>query len=225
MIKSNTIPCDLFLSVAHSYSESVVSLRQHSTSQPSAVSSLSSSQYTGPPRPKFTDSNLVGCYAGTGALSTTYTFTSGDYFPSGSASDWTEASSDEVRTIACSDFLTLPYVNPTVALSYQKSPICTSQIHWEREHPHAPTGYGEGPPGLWNYRHVGDPFECCGGCYFQLPTISILYFTTTPITHCLKSNATVTSFTSSSAVSGNLEKRAVPLVNATNNVIVDGSTL
>ncbi len=222
---SYTVPCDKFLAVAHSASESWASLSQHSASQPSSVSSTSSRRYSGPPRPVFTDTNLVGCYAGTGALSTTYTFRRGDYFPRGTASDYPVASSDEVRTIACSDFMTLPYVDRTIALSYMKSPICTSQIQWGLEHPDAPTGYGQGPPGLFNHRPVGDPFECCGGCYFQLPTISILYFTTTPVTQCSRSNATVTSLSSPSAVSDKLEKRAAPLLDATNNVVVDGSTL
>lgn len=222
VIRANTIPCDLFLSVVHSASES---LRQHLTGQPSSVFSRISSHYSGPPRPRFTDTNLVGCYANTGALSTTYTFIDGDFFPQGNATGYLQASSSEMRTIACSDFMTLPYVNPTIALSYQKSPICTSQIQWEHEHPDAPTGYGEAPPGMLNQQQVGDPFKCCGGCYLQLPTVSILYFTTTPTTQCSKSNGTVTSFSSPSAVSGKLQKRAAPLLSATNNVVVDGSTL
>lgn len=140
--------------------------------------------YTGPVRPTFTDTNLPGCYGRT-VSSTTWTVQSGTYLPGSNGAVGSMATSAQVVSLACEDFMTQPFINvPYSELhTFRQSPICTSYLEWDEAHPDAMCGIGVDPPGVFNMAGFG-PWGCCGPCILDAPSMSVMYFPTTTYDGC-----------------------------------------
>lgn len=83
----------------------------------------------------------------------------------------------------CTDFMILPSVPHSLALSFKRNEVCTSYVNWDKEHPDAPAGIGYDPPGVAQF--VGYNFwQCCGGCILEMESADILYFSTAPPPSC-----------------------------------------
>lgn len=176
-----------------------------------------------PPHTTFVDTDLTGCYAGTGG-STVFTASSGAYIPSGTLS-YKMATAQETLTIDCQDFMSLPFVPFSVASSFMRASICTSyanvyQSELIANHGTA-TGYEAFPPGMFNMMGYND-WLCCGGCHLSAPTVSVLYWSTMPASDCATVHPTmlVTSSAMLPTTTNNPQKRDV-----SSFAYVNGSTL
>lgn len=176
----------------------------------------------------FTDTNLTGCYAMTGG-STVFTADRGEWLPAtidaSQTSSVTMVTADvQTLTMACSDFLGVRGGVPSVALSFMKSPICTSYAQkYEQEfHNQSITDAPESDYPLGVLNAIGpNLWYCCGGCRFEAPDIGVLYWSTTATPDCSKVNGTITSQASLPSRSA-----SVPAgTEASSFAVLNGSTL
>ncbi|KAL8947487.1 MAG: hypothetical protein Q9222_006235 [Ikaeria aurantiellina] len=193
---------------------------QSTTESSNDMSSLSpsstSNTNTTDARPTFVATDLTGCFAGTGG-STVMTVSSdnaNNWIPAPPPSSYGQvATKDEILTVDCTDFMTLPKADHSVNLSFKRNDVCTSYLKWDEQHPYAPQGMGVDPPGVRNM--IGPTvWDCCGGCALLLEGVDILYFSTAPTPEC------------STMPSGITQQASPELVTAAPEfAVVDGSTL
>ena len=234
---SQTIPCGEFLQEVIIYEKSKLSIKASSTTQTSVKSSCApfpKLKFT--PAPTYTDTRLVGCYAGT-ATSTVFTVPSGYWLPdTQNLSRTLTASKQEVVTIGCSDFMRLPtFLNneeapipglpiavSEAALSFKKSPICTSYAKWCEAQPDASwinddfvdvLGFSA-PPGVFN-AVGGTSWSCCAACQFYMTTASVMYFPTVSYRGCTTESIPMTGYQGQASITGSHLRYTV----------VDGATL
>ena len=185
--------------------------------------------YKGPPRPTFTDTNLSGCYAGTGG-STSYTIAASDpAFTPRNRSAIALGTQGQAVSMACSDFMTMSTAPLSLASSFQRSPICTAYRDWDLAHPEARCGDGIDPPGVYNYAGFGS-WDCCGQCALHVDSMSVMYFPTKTYDGCPTTNTPAPS-NAMLMPGGNMSSRAVVGMKGTladegtKFAVVDGSTL
>ena len=171
---SRTIPCGEFLAFAHTDVQThPIANSSHVLSPTSTTSqALTSSALS---RSYLIDTDLTGCYAGTGG-STIYVATSGEYlWPNGTVT-YPTATQQQTFTVDCSDWLQIPIVPFSIASSFERSPICTSYAQeWQQELNATGKVTGKYPPGV-NVMAGAHNWLCCGPCHLEAPSVSILYW-------------------------------------------------
>ena len=210
---SPSLPCGRLSGSAYAYGETQA---QASTAPSAKNISASSSQSPLPTDMgtlKYKDSNLTGCYAGTGG-STTLTLTSGDQFMVPGASTFINVLAEpQTFSFSCSEFfqLQLPW---RLMTSFAESPVCASYIQEEPR--------DLWPPGVQNGgAHI--PFSCCGGCQLGAPEVQLLYWSTTSSAECYQGIVTARA-----NLPGSSEAQRSGGLNQSRDVgfaIFDGSTL
>ena len=225
---SITVSCGEYLAHAYQYGRTHLTTTAATTPQstPSQMADLASLQASSKSRTLSTtlaDTQLTGCYAGTGG-STVITISRGYVFPTPLAAE-TTTTNFKTSTMPCSEFFTLHNVPFSVKSSFQRSPICTSYAQmWRQDNGE----YGEAgvayPPGVVN--NIGyNLWTCCGGCNLQAPAVAVNYWPTTKTNSCSRANTTITSQASLPSIS---TKENAPVETAqahgSSYAVVDGST-
>ena len=135
---------------------------------------------------------------------------------------------DFVASMACSDFMTQTKMVPSLAKSFQRSPICTSYANWFSENECSLNDQVLMPPGVLHM--VGwstNQYICCGGCnIFDPPHVRVLYWPPDITSDCSKLGTTTKADDPLSTSTG-VEPRSVAAQSVVSPrlAVVDGITL